>query len=793
MLFADIAVNTHIYDQLTYEVPEHLSAEDPLAEGSLVIVSVRGRKLAGFVIAIHSKKPDFKALPILRVVESFTPLSKRYLAFISWVADFYFYPLGEALFLTLPKAFKQTKILDNKWQEKTRPKQEAFYRLADTPKNAQNIALTPAQLRSLALFEEAQQKNQSCLSRKSIIQSVGSTRAVNALVKKGLVEELNYEDLPKSSIEDSHDKDSNEIESDNKALVPTHEAVRIDNLLKEETLKLSQEQSLALKRLSSERSLSGLSSPYILYGVTGSGKTEVYMQLAALHLSRARQVLVLIPEINLSFQTVERFEKRFNAAIHVLHSGVSHKKREDSWLAARSGQAQIVIGTRMSILAPFKNLGLIIVDEEHDTSYDQDSFLRYSARDVALALALRDKIQIVLGSATPRLGSFRYGEAANKQAEQRKSAQNQTTKQAQGYSLLYLQHRPESTALPKIHAEDIRGETLHGGLSEKSLKRIHENVSCGNQSLVFINRRGFAETMICQLCGHQSRCSRCDQTLTVHMQPPSLQCHHCGIRQALVQRCAACRSHQVNAVGIGTEQVELALKNHDPDCPIIRVDSDTMKSLKNLKQTIARIKSGEPCIIVGTQMLAKGHHFPSLNQAIVLNTDQGILSAHPETVEQTVQTLFQLSGRVGRERNQEGHVYIQSIDATNEWYSMLSQHDYQRVSQRLLAIASHSFMPPFARSITFFARGNDPNICINALRTLHLFLDNKAKAELIISPIIPSRLTRIGNEYFYEQSYRGAHKQFTHHALKHAFSLLQEDSTQTAASSRRSIFSVRVQ
>ena len=771
MRFVDVAVNAHIYELLTYELGDYANAvienhgeeadntTRTLCRGSRIIVPLRGRFVAGFVVEVHDRQPDFKTVAITAVDQTFSPLDKKYLAFIKWLANFYFYPYGEALFLTLPKRFKAASLKEKRHPAQAAAKKRVAYVLSSANLQPDIRAFTKPQQDCYTLLLRNSCTATSPVSKQLIVDELGTSRAARSLVEKGILEtiELEEDSLCRQPSTTDFDKD-----------------LAASAVLRTPAKGLTPEQSAALAEL---QKLSGQNvyDPCVLYGVTGSGKTEIYMQLAEQHLKQGKQVLILIPEINLSFQTIERFEERFSLQVYALHSAMSQRQREENWLAIQAGSAQLIIGTRLAALVPYQNLSLVIVDEEHDSSYDQDSYLRYSARDVAIARAQRLNIQVVLGSATPRLGSFYYSE-------------KRLSSGSSPYRFIELATRATGAQLPVIEPIDTRGESLQGGLSADAIDLIRTNVLAGHQSLVFINRRGFAETMICQLCGYQASCSQCDQKLTIHMQPPSLQCHHCGTRETLVQKCKACHSRKVHALGLGTEQVELVLKKALPELAILRIDSDTMRTSRLLKQTLDRIKSGEPCIIIGTQMLAKGHHFENLNQAIVLNSDQGIFSTSTAVLEETLQTLFQLSGRVGRSDNHPGNVYIQSIDVQNAWYRLLANYKYAPIAKQLATTAKQESRPPFTREITFYAKADTPEQCIASLQALQNTIQSQTSStyELQISPIIPSRITRVGSHYFYEQSYRGIHKAATHRIVRNGFEQL------LGSPLARHIFSTRV-
>jgi primosomal protein N' (replication factor Y) len=436
-------------------------------------------------------------------------------------------------------------------------------------------------------------------------------------------------------------------------------------------LQASREQKSAIDAINA--AMDGF-SVHLLYGITGSGKTEVYLQCISAYLEKGQQVLVLLPEIALTPQTLARFEARFDAPIVALHSGIGDAARDRAWAAARRGQAAIVLGTRSAVFVPLKKLGLIIVDEEHDTAFIQQDGLRYSARDVAIKRAQLEKCPVILGSATPSLESWLNADRNRFQRH-------------------VLSQRAGAGALPEQRLIDIRGLKLTAGLSPNLLNTIDRTLRDGNQVLLFLNRRGFANALVCHDCGWSSECGHCDARMTLHKLPPGLHCHHCGDRMALPKQCPGCNSNRLLGTGLGTQQAEAYLSEHFADYPVIRVDSDTMSTREAMPNLIERLDTGEPVLLVGTQMLSKGHHFPHVTLVAIVDADALLFSPDFRGEERLLQLLTQVSGRAGR-AEKPGAVLIQTRQPEHALIRELNA-PYHAQLGTLLSQRAHSGLPPY--------------------------------------------------------------------------------------------------
>lgn len=435
-------------------------------------------------------------------------------------------------------------------------------------------------------------------------------------------------------------------------------------------LKLNAEQASVLEAVAAEDGF----NCHLLEGVTGSGKTEVYLQLIADCLRQGRQALVLVPEIGLTPQTLTRFQQRFSANIAVLHSDLSDAQRYRAWEAARTGVAHIVIGTRSAIFTPLHAPGLIIVDEEHDTSYKQQDGFRYSARDVAVKRAQIHGIQVLLGSATPSLESL-HNAINGRYGHQR------------------LTRRASSGGMPVIKALDVRRQELHAGMSDELLRAMREKLHLGQQVLLFLNRRGYAPILRCHDCGWVAECRACDARMTVHRRQRRLRCHHCGASGPLLTQCPQCHSLHLLATGLGTEQTEDALRARFAQWPIHRVDSDSMQGRDAMHTLVEDINKGEPCILLGTQMLTKGHHFPGVSLVAVIDADALLFSADFRGEERMAQLLTQVAGRAGR-AELPGLVLLQTHYPDHPAMLAMLHSSYAEQARSLLNNRIESRMPP---------------------------------------------------------------------------------------------------
>lgn len=463
---------------------------------------------------------------------------------------------------------------------------------------------------------------------------------------------------------------------------------------------------------------------FLLKGVTGSGKTEVYLQVISAVLALGRQVLVLVPEIGLTPQLLSRFTARFEQAIVVLHSNLNESERQSAWQLAKENKAKMVIGTRAALFTPMPNLGLIIIDEEHDASLKQMDGVRYSARDSALMRAHGANIPIVLGSATPSLESMHN------------SKQNK-------YTLLPLTKKALSTIPLHFQLVDLRAQVLQHGLAAATLNAIKEHLQKQNQVLVFINRRGFAPVLLCHQCAWMADCDACDSHLTWHRQSGQMICHHCGLTHTTPNHCQGCHSKELIPVGAGTQRVHEFLSAHFPETQILRIDRDAVRKKNALHEHLQLIHQGEAQLIVGTQMLAKGHHFPRLSLVVVVDADAGLYNQDFRALEQLGQLLTQVSGRAGR-AEQAGQVVIQTHLPQHPLLNLLIQKGYDDFAEALLSTRQHAQLPPFHYLAVIRAQGK---VSGNVLKFLHAAKEHLQNHPLRILGPAPAPLARKANQY----------------------------------------------
>lgn len=455
---------------------------------------------------------------------------------------------------------------------------------------------------------------------------------------------------------------------------------------------ITQEQTLAIKAILAEQHQY---HGFLLHGVTGSGKTEVYLRITQEMLNQGRQVLVLVPEIGLTPQMIARFEQRLKTRVVAIHSQLNETQKLDAYLMAKNTEAGVVLGTRSAIFAPMPNLGMIIIDEEHDGSFKQQSSFRYSARDLSFIRAKQANIPLILGTATPSLETLKN------------SMDNKLTR-------LTLANRAGSVVMPKVSLIDMRSHT-DGALSKLLIEKMQQYLSKGKQVMLFINRRGYAPVYFCTECAWKSECSHCHASMIYHRHINRLKCHHCGDEQMPEQACPDCGEQSLEVYGYGTERLEETLNSHFADTPIIRIDRDTTRRKKALAQHLEKINSGEPCIIVGTQMLAKGHDFSNLAMVGILDIDGGFLSTNFRATEYLAQLLIQVSGRAGRSGDQ-GEVVIQTRYPDHPMFHYVLSNRYTQFASSILKQRMSAMMPPFSHQALLCANAKNKQNAEDFLR-----------------------------------------------------------------------------
>lgn len=467
----------------------------------------------------------------------------------------------------------------------------------------------------------------------------------------------------------------------------------------------------------------------LLHGVTGSGKTEVYLQWIANVLAAGRQALMLVPEISLTPQTLKRFQARFSVPIVTLHSGLTEKQRYEAWCEARTGNARILIGTRSAVFVPMPELGIIIIDESHDLSFKQQSGFRYSARDLAIMRGHQCSIPVILGSATPSLETLYNAQGA------------------QRYQYLELPQRVGNGVSPAVSVVDIRQDQLKAGIGTYLLGRMKANLDAGHQVMLFLNRRGFSPVLLCHHCGFTTTCPHCDTYLTYHQHQHACCCHHCDYTRAAPRICPECHQADMMPVGLGTEQLESTLSELFPGHRILRIDRDTTRKKGALEGMLSEAHEQVADILVGTQMLAKGHHFKSLTMVAVVDADSGLLSTDFRALERLAQLLVQVAGRAGRE-SVGGEVIIQTHHPDHPLLQTLLKGGFNAFAKQLLVRREQACLPPFSHMALFRADAKDDQQAHAFLMQLREQIQQAKASVQVLGPIEAPMAKRAGRHRY---------------------------------------------
>lgn len=536
-----------------------------------------------------------------------------------------------------------------------------------------------------------------------------------------------------------------------KLLVPQEQAI---SPVIHDTLQLSDEQSQALDSIHTWNQEASPLQPVLLHGITGSGKTEIYLRLAQPLIETGKQVLVIVPEIGLTPQLLARFTEFFaDTRIACLHSGLSDGARLQAWLQARCGEASIILGTRSAVFTPAPRLGMIIIDEEHDASLKQQEGFRYHGRDLAIKRAQMLAIPIIMGSATPSLESLHNVEQ-------------------QRFHYLRLNQRPGARHKPRLEIQDTRPFSLKAGLSPPSLQAIRHTLERGEQALVFLNRRGFAPVLFCPSCGWQASCEHCSTNMIWHARRNKLVCHHCSMEQTTPQHCPRCHNPRLTTQGHGTERLELALQSHFTDTPVIRIDRDVTRRKGELEDKLATVRSNQPLILTGTQMLAKGHDFPNLTLVVISDIDQSLFSTDYRALERLGQLLVQVAGRAGRAQK-AGYVILQTSQPQHPLLHLLVGQGYTSFAQQLLTDRERWHFPPFSYQAIIRASSTaSMDKALQFLEQIHLNLHTEKENRIEVLGPVPAPLEKRANRYRAQLLLTSAQRMPLHRALHQ---LLQQE------------------
>ena len=661
-----VALSVPLRRLFDYLLPVDLPQVSP---GCRIKVNFGKRSMIGLVINVcdssHINKDKLKA--VIEVIDRAPVLESKHLDFLKWVADYYIHPAGEVYMAALPKHLRLGKALSIKETPYWSITESGRAALAQGPGRAQ------VQYRLLQHLSE-QQKALSSESLKGMSRSWKA--AINSLQEKGLVERV---EKPAA--------------------------------VSQPVLKASEGQQKAIGCI-----IDSLDSfkCFLLFGITGSGKTEVYLRCIAEVLAAKKQALVLVPEISLTPQLVSRFSERFGVDIDILHSAMNDTERMQAWERARQGKSSILIGTRSAIYVPLANPGIIIIDEEHDGSFKQQDGFRYHARDVAIKRASMDGIPVVMGSATPSLETWFNAKQGR-------------------FELLTLEQRATAGGLPDIHLLDIDRQPLENGISLVLRNGVKKCLQQGKQSLLFINRRGFAPAVCCTACNELVQCSRCDARMTWHKKNSRMVCHHCGQTSRWPNRCTGCGGEEMVTIGQGTENIHQTIQMMVPDASIERIDRDTTRRKGELEERLRRAHSGEAEVLVGTQMLSKGHDFPNLSLVGILDSDQLLFSSDFRANERLFQLITQVAGRAGR-ADKRGTVLLQTRFPESPWMQAIAAHDFRAFAEMALEERKCADYPPYSHIALLRAEAMAQQEALKFLENMH----KQAKLLIAAQPTMQS-------------------------------------------------------
>jgi primosomal protein N' (replication factor Y) len=638
----NVAIPRPIYHPFSY-----LNLDTPAIQaGCRVQVPLGNTEITGIVLSTEEINNDEKnqLKPIIRLLDTTPLFSDQQLRFFQWCGQYYHAPIGEIIFTALPVALRKTRQVPS----------PRVWRLTEQGKNTSidTLARAKKQQAVFSLFEP-----DSLLTEATLEQTFPRNwrNPIKELEKKSLIES--------DTLSPFHHIHTKPKESSNF----------------DRTIQLTDDQHQCIKQCQ-QWCDTEQPRPILLHGITGSGKTEIYLRLLEPYISRQQQALILIPEIGLTQQLITRFKQHFpEQNIVVLNSSLAKGKRLENWIATKSGDADIIIGTRSAIFSPIKQLGIIIIDEEHDASFKQQDGFRYHARDLAAKRAYDQKIPVVMGTATPSLETLHNAQSGK-------------------YHYFTLKKRPGTRTPPTLYLQDTRSAHLDAGLSSNLLDKLRETFANQQQSMLFLNRRGFAPALFCSNCGWHAQCPDCNINMTYHAGIQKVICHHCDKSYSVSQQCPDCHTDSLSTQGQGTERLEFTLRNHFPDTPIIRIDRDTTAHKGEMDKKLTIVREGKPAILVGTQMLAKGHDFPNITFVGILDLDQSLFSIDYRAPERLAQLITQVAGRAGR-GDFPGQVMLQTCQPEHPYLTTLLSSGYTAFANQLLDERKRWHFPPYAYQV----------------------------------------------------------------------------------------------
>ena len=689
MLIAHIALPVPLYQLYDYRLTQ------PAEVGMRVKVPFGKRDAIGVIVSIDQQTdvPIECLKDISEIIDNEPLFTPAVWQLLNWAVSYYHFPIGEVIFHAMPVLLRQ-----GKQASKAEIKQ---WQLTELGKNCDLKSLSRSYKQQLLL---------TSLKNNTFSENDFSANIFHQLEKKQLIKQVSV--TPDTVEWQSHFSTN-----------PT-------------SIRLNEEQAKAIASVNQQNQQFNV---FLLEGITGSGKTEVYLNILSDILSAGKQALILVPEIGLTPQTIKRFKQRFNAPIDILHSGLTDKQRFEVWLRSRSGENAIVVGTRSALFTPFKHLGMIIIDEEHDNSYKQQEGWRYHARDLAIIRAKIENIPIILGSATPSLETLN-------------NAQNQK------YQLLQLTQRAGDASLAQQSILDIRGLVLCAGLSQPLIDQIKKHLSNNNQVMLFLNRRGFSPSIICHDCGWIAECPRCDMPYTYHQKQNKLICHYCDTPRALPHQCPKCGSTHLIPIGFGTEQLEKQLEILFPNIKISRIDRDTVSKKGALDNYLKEIQQGGAHILVGTQILAKGHHFPDVTLVGIVDVDGALFSSDFRATERFAQIYTQVSGRAGREAK-TGEVILQTYHPDHPLLNVLLSKGYQEFAKFTLQERRQTHLPPFSYQVMIRAADRNNHHAPNFLQQIHDWLKSLDDHRLWQLGPMPSNQPKKAGYYRWQLLLQHTHRQ----------------------------------
>lgn len=619
----EIAINCPLrqtFDYLSDEPASHWQ------KGMRAKIPFANKTVVGIVTAVKTAdQQDRKLKNVIERLDIAPCVDKELFALINWLSRYYHHPIGDCFATALPKKIRSGENID--------PAQQTIWQ-AKTG-NGEKLGQ-----KQLSIVKTLQQYPEG-LSETELKKLFGNVKpSLQGLLEKALLQNFQQADVERST----------EDPEKNWPLNP--QQLHICQVIQQKNSEFQ---------------------PFLLHGITGSGKTEVYLSLAREQIKQGKQVLILIPEISLSGQFVARFKQGLTGRVVLSHSGINDNQRKQVWCLAHSGEVDVIIGTRSAVFMPLKRPGLLIIDEEHDSAYKQQDGLRYHARNILLMRAKNLNIPIILGSATPSLESLYQAKLGK-------------------YQLLALKKRAGNATLPDVSLIDLN-IAPQAVISQELQLKIQQHLQKQQQVLLFINRRGFAPVLMCHSCQWQAQCPSCDAKMVVHQQRQQLFCHHCGLIQRLPTRCPSCNVEDLNTYGAGTEKIEQILQKLFPETPVLRIDRDTTQTVNAFEKLFQPIRDGQSAILVGTQMLAKGHDFHKVTLVGILDADQGLFSADFRASEYLAQSIVQVTGRAGR-GNVQGEVLIQTRQIAHPFWQQVLAQDYRKLAEEMLTERISVQLPP---------------------------------------------------------------------------------------------------